>query len=78
MTFFIEFQAKEADDIKIFRFESSLFFVSVEFFRNTLYKKTVDPKRVKKYRLKSKVDELAAQECNQVISALLIVNISYL
>ena len=48
-------EAKEFPNIKIFRFENSIFFVSVEHFRNTLYKLTMNPRHLKHSILKAKV-----------------------
>lgn len=40
-------EAKEVPGIKIFRFEQSLFFVNTEHFRNSLYKRTINPRELK-------------------------------
>jgi len=52
---FFSLQAKEFPNIKIFRFENAIFFVSVEHFRNTLYKLTMNPRHLKHSILKAKV-----------------------
>ncbi|CAG5136585.1 unnamed protein product, partial [Candidula unifasciata] len=44
--------AEEIPNIKIFRFDSALFFANAEFFRSSLYKMTVDPKELKKKQRK--------------------------
>ena len=48
-------QAKEFPNIKIFRFENAIFFVSVEHFRNTLYKLTMNPRHLKHRISKAKL-----------------------
>ncbi|BFZ08352.1 hypothetical protein BsWGS_11390 [Bradybaena similaris] len=44
--------AEETPNIKIFRFDSALFFANAEYFRSSLYKMTVDPKELKKEQRK--------------------------
>ncbi|XP_055881917.1 prestin-like isoform X4 [Biomphalaria glabrata] len=44
--------AKEIPNIKIFRFDSAIFFANSEFFKNSLYKLTVDPYQLKKMQRK--------------------------
>ncbi|XP_059150479.1 prestin-like [Physella acuta] len=46
--------AKEIPNIKIFRFDSAIFFANSEFFKTSLYKHTVDPYDLKKLRRKLK------------------------
>lgn len=41
------FQAEEISNIKIFRFDSALFFANSEYFKSSLYKMTVDPKELR-------------------------------
>lgn len=48
-------EAIEFPRIKIYRFENAIFFVSVEHFRNTLYKLTVNPRVLKKSISKAKL-----------------------
>lgn len=51
---FFDFQAKEVPGIRIFRFEHSLFFVNTEHFRTLLFKKTINPRKLKIAQRKAK------------------------
>ena len=60
ISFFI-FQAEETPNVKIFRFDSALFFANSEFFKSSLYKLTVNPndlkEKLKKLNKKKKKED---------------------
>ena len=49
------------EHIKIFRFESALFFANSEYFKTSLYKLTADPAVLKKLKKKAEKELLKVQ-----------------
>ena len=54
-------QAEEMEHIKIFRFESALFFANSEFFKTSMYKLAADPNVLKKLKKKADKELLRVQ-----------------
>ena len=54
-------QAGEIEHIKIFRFESALFFANSEFFKTSVYKLAADPNVLKKLKRKAEKELLRVQ-----------------
>ncbi|XP_063444496.1 prestin-like isoform X1 [Mytilus trossulus] len=59
-------EAQEFPRLKIFRFENAIFFVSVEHFRNTLYKCTINPRHLKTEISKAKLKAYKQREQQEV------------
>ena len=58
-------QAEELEHIKIFRFESALFFANSEYFKTSLYKLTADPIVLKKLKRKAEKELLKVKIAHQ-------------
>ncbi|XP_070193261.1 prestin-like isoform X3 [Littorina saxatilis] len=53
--------AEELEHIKIFRFESALFFANTEYFKTSIYKMTADPSVLKKLKRKAEKELMRVQ-----------------